>query len=85
MENKSNYGIYVFLINLILTLFLLTSNDDIKVLSVLMCISSIIAFIFNIYIIKNIKKSKMNYFSLCLNMLLLTLVILFTLNKFSII
>ena len=85
-KNETNkFGIYIVLINIIITLFMLTSKDINTSYYIITIISNIIAIIFNIYIIKNTKKKTLNIISLILNMLILFCIIIYTIKKLNII
>lgn len=70
-------GIYILLINIIISLFLLTSEGEILVYWITALISNVIAIIFNIYAINISKKKITNIICLVLNIAVLILLIIY--------
>ena len=74
---KDNFGALVVLINMVLTLFLLTMKED-KITYFIVCIiSNIIAIIFSIFVLKSQNKKLMNIISLVINIIILICVIIY--------
>ena len=74
---KDNFGALVVLINIVLTLFLLTMKED-KITYFIVCIiSNIIAIIFSIFVLKSQNKKLMNIVSLVINIIVLICVIIY--------
>lgn len=85
MLEKNKFGLYVVLINIILTLFMLT-NDNIDLsYYIVTIISNVVAIIFSIYILKHDKKKILDIIFLICNILILILVIIYTLLQYKII
>lgn len=74
---KDNFGITVVLINIVLSLFLLTIKEDKISYFIVTIISNIIAVIFSIFVLKNQNKKLMNIVSLVLNVFILICVIMY--------
>lgn len=74
---KDNFGTLIILINIVLSLFLLTMKED-KITYFIVCIiSNIIAIIFSIFVLKNQNKKLMNVVSLVINIIVLICVIIY--------
>ena len=74
---KDNFGALVVLINIVLTLFLLTMKED-KITYFIVCIiSNIIAIIFSIFVLNKQNKKLMNAISLVINIIILICVIIY--------
>ena len=74
---KDNFGALVVLINIVLTLFLLTMKED-KITYFIVCIiSNIIAIIFGIFVLNKQNKKLMNVISLVINIIILVCVIIY--------
>ena len=74
---KDNFGALVVLINIVLTLFLLTMKED-KITYIIVCIiSNIIAIIFSIFVLNKQNKKLMNVISLVINIIILICVIIY--------
>lgn len=74
---KNNFGITVVLINIVLSLFLLTMKEEKLTYFIVTIISNIIAIIFSIFVLKNQNKKLMNIVSLVLNVIVLICVIIY--------
>lgn len=74
---KDNFGITVVLINIVLSLFLLTIKEDKISYFIVTIISNIIAVIFSIFVLKNQNKKLMNIVSLVLNVFIFICVIMY--------
>ena len=66
---KDNFGITIILINLLLSLFLLTIKEEKFTYFIVTIISNIIAIIFNIFVIKNQNRKMINIISLFINII----------------
>lgn len=74
---KDNFGALVVLINIVLTLFLLTMKED-KITYFIVCIiSNIIAITFSIFVLNKQNKKLMNVISLVINIIILICVIIY--------
>ena len=74
---KDNFGALVVLINIVLTLFLLTMKED-KITYFIVCIiSNIIAIIFSIFVLNKQNIKLMNVISLVINIIVLICVIIY--------
>lgn len=82
---KDKFGSLIVLINIIITLFMLSTKDINYSYYIVTIISNVIAIIFSIYIIKHAKKKIINIISLIINLLILIAVIIYTLIKYNII
>lgn len=74
---KDNFGTLIILINIVLSLFLLTMKEEKLTYFIVCIISNIIAIIFNIFILKNQNKKLMNIVSLVINIIVLICVIIY--------
>ncbi len=78
-------GTYVFLINVIITLFLLTSDDINYVYYIVAIISNIIAIGFNAIIIKTNTQKAFNIIALILNIIVIAIVTYYLLKYINVI
>ncbi len=83
-NNQNKFGLYIFIINIILTLFLLTTNTTF-IYYVITIISNIIAIVMNVSIIKTNDKNTTNVVSLIANIIVPNLLIIMLLVKYNII
>ena len=74
---KDNFGITIVLINIVLSLFLLTMKEEKLTYFIVTIISNLIAIIFSIFVLKNQNKKLMNIVSLVLNVIVLICVIIY--------
>lgn len=74
---KDNFGTLIILINIVLSLFLLTMKEEKNTYFIVCMISNIIAIIFSIFILKNQNKKLMNIVSLVINIIVLICVIIY--------
>lgn len=74
---KDNFGASIVLINIVLTLFLLTMKDDKVSYFIVALVSNIIAIIFNVFVLNKQNKKLMNVISLVINIIILLCVILY--------
>ncbi len=74
---KDNFGTLIILINIVLTLFLLTMKEEKLTYFIVCIISNIIAIIFSIFVLKNQNKKLMNVISLVINIIVLICVIIY--------
>ena len=74
---KDNFGVTIVLINLVLSLFLLTMKEDKTSYFIVTIMSNIIAIIFNIFVINNQNKKMINIISLFINIIILICVIIY--------
>lgn len=74
---KDNFGASIVLINIVISLFLLTMKDDKVSYFIVSIISNIIAIIFNIFVLNKQNKKLMNIISLVINIIILICVILY--------
>ena len=68
---KDNFGKLIILINIVLSLFLLTMKEEKLTYFIVCIISNIIAIIFSIFVLKNQNKKLMNIVSLVINIIVL--------------
>lgn len=74
---KDSFGTLIILINIVLSLFLLTMKEEKNTYFIVCMISNIIAIIFSIFILKNQNKKLMNIVSLVINIIVLICVIIY--------
>lgn len=74
---KDNFGASIVLINIVITLFLLTMKDDKVSYFIVALVSNIIAIIFNVFVLNKQNKKLMNVISLVINIIILLCVILY--------
>ena len=74
---KDNFGVLVVLINIVLTLFLLTMKEDKTTYFIVCIISNIIAIIFSIFVLNKQNKKLMNVISLVINIIILICAIIY--------
>ena len=74
---RDNFGALVVLINMVLTLFLLTMKEEKLTYFIVCIISNIIAIIFSIFVLKSQNKKLMNVISLVINIIILICVIIY--------
>lgn len=74
---KDNFGASIVLINIVISLFLLTMKDDKVSYFIVAIISNIIAIIFNVFVLNKQNKKLMNVISLVINIIILICVILY--------
>lgn len=74
---KDNFGVTIVLINLVLSLFLLTMKEEKFTYFIVCIISNIIAIIFSIFVLKSQNKKLMNIVSLVINIIILICVIIY--------
>lgn len=74
---KDNFGASIVLINIVISLFLLTMKDDKVSYFIVAIISNIIAIIFNVFVLNKQNKKLMNIISLVINIIILICVILY--------
>ena len=74
---KDNFGTLIILINIVLSLFLLTMKEEKLTYFIVCIISNIIAIIFSIFVLKNQNKKLMNIVSLVINISILICVIIY--------
>lgn len=83
MKEKENnrFGIYILLINIIISLFLLSSEGDKLPFIITTLVSNIIAIIFNIVVIIKSNKRIVNYVTGVGNILVLLIILFLWLKK----
>ena len=74
---KDNFGASIVLINIVLTLFLLTMKDDKVSYFIVAIISNIIAIMFSIFVLNKQNKKLMNVISLVINVIILICVVIY--------
>lgn len=74
---KDNFGASIVLINIVLTLFLLTMKDDKVSYFIVAIISNIIAIMFSIFVLNKQNKKLMNVISLVMNIIILICVVIY--------
>ena len=74
---KDNFGASIVLINIVLTLFLLTIKEDKVSYFIVAIISNIIAIMFSIFVLNKQNKKLMNVISLVMNIIILICVIIY--------
>lgn len=74
---KDSFGASIVLINIVISLFLLTMKDDKVSYFIVAIVSNIIAIIFNIFVLNKQNKKLMNVISLVINIIILLCVILY--------
>ena len=77
-KEQKRIGIYVLFLNIILILFLITSNDFNNIYLIIMGLSSFVAILINFQFFMNYK-NKYNLISLLLNILILNGIIIYSL------
>ena len=82
--DQDKFGLYTFIVNVILTLFLLTTETTI-LYYLITIMSNTTAIIMNTIIIKTSKKNMLNVISLLANIIVPNLVILSLIIKYNII
>lgn len=84
LNDQNKFGLYTFVINIILTLFLLTTENTLTYYLITI-VSNVIAIIMNSYVIKHSKKNILNIISLVANIVVPNVVILIMIIKYNII
>ena len=74
---KDNFGASIVLINIVLTLFLLTIKEDKVSYFIVAIISNIIAIMFSIFVLNKQNKKLMNVISLVINVIILICVVIY--------
>ncbi len=74
---KDNFGTLIILINIVLSLFLLTMEEEKLTYFIVCIISNIIAIIFSIFVLNKQNKKLMNIVSLVINIIVLICVIIY--------
>ncbi len=74
---KDNFGALVVLINIVLTLFLLTMKEDKMSYFIVAIISNIIAIIFSIFVLNKQNKKLMNVISLVTNIIIMVCAVIY--------
>lgn len=74
---KDNFGILIILINLLLSLFLLTIKEEKLTYFIVTIMSNIIAIIFNIFVLNKQSKKLMNVVSLVINIIIMVCVVIY--------
>ena len=83
LNEIEKFGFTTVLVNIIITLFMLTSKDINYSYYIVTIISNVIAIIFSIYLIRHAKKKILNIISLGFNIIIFILVLIYTIIKYN--
>lgn len=83
MNEKENnrFGIYVLLTNIIISLFLLSSEGDKEPLIITTLVSNVVAIVFNLFVLFKSKKKIINILTLIINVIVLSVVLILWYRK----
>lgn len=83
MNEKENnrFGIYVLLINAIISLFLLSSEGDKEPLIITTLVSNVVAIVFNLFVLFKSQKKIINILTLIINVMVISVVLILWYKK----